>query len=115
MRISDWSSDVCSSDLRFVELAGHRQCAAQVAQAGGLAAAVADCVAQLNCLAVLLGGVGGLPEPAVADPERVDGFGLAIEVAAALELHQRAHQVVIDRAPRVAAEDRKSPRLNSSH
>src|SRR3546814_2748832 len=73
MRISDWSSDVCSSDL-------------------------------FDGLAVLLEGVGGLAEAGVADAERIYRLGLAIGVAAALVEHQRAHEVVIDRALGIAAE-----------
>src|SRR3546814_5786208 len=92
MRISDWSSDVCSSDL------------ALVADAGVDPAAIDD---------VIIGCVSQVGEQTFA-------FGRNIVLASSLP--DSVPAVTIDRqcgssqqAVHFAAQDRKSTRLNSSH
>src|SRR3546814_5718791 len=102
MRISDWSSDVCSSDLERAEAAG-----------GFDAVAIREAV---------IGGDGaggvGLVEEAVGDRP-------AIDAAAAGEDEPAERPIILDEhtgggrgATRVTVcgrADRKSTRLNSSH
>src|SRR3546814_7836044 len=107
MRISDWSSDVCSSDLSEADRADHQQ------QRDTEAAGVGHCLALQTAF--------GLPvEPARAE-ERIAGqqpkagqqaegrepFPPAARIGAAFDgnpLEKRAE-----------GENRKSTRLNSSH
>src|SRR3546814_3146637 len=112
MRISDWSSDVCSSDLRgFAELL--------VGAAVARAEETADSLARFE----EIGGVGGdeadrARKPVAAierrrraaqDLDRLDEAEIDI-VAASRRLRAEAETV-----GNAHAVDRKSTRLNSSH
>src|SRR3546814_1306696 len=105
MRISDWSSDVCSSDLRspstqIIEHSQQRQ-----TQYGEVIAA--DFRKQL-CAHRL--------QPITADATRNRRpFMLKILIEARVGKRPNRQPRVIDRAPDRLAVDRKSTRLNSSH
>src|SRR3546814_2435041 len=97
MRISDWSSDVCSSDLRNRVLAGLDVAADRVAGAG--------------CLAQLFGRHGA---------ERIVERGLDRQLRRVVELlalgREELDAIVVMRVVRGGDDgDRKSTRLNSSH
>src|SRR3546814_7088747 len=104
MRISDWSSDVCSSDLHVVQLvlAG--------LQLGRI----------LFVLVAQLGDVG-VPEQRVVvevhlGVERHDVAGTGHHQR--VDLHQRGVELderLVDRGDELDRRDRKSTRLNSSH
>src|SRR3546814_7255963 len=97
MRMSDWSSDVCSSDLHVAEL--RVKGIVRRAQDG-------DVKGDVGLERIVLAALGGrhTVEP-VADPLKL--FGLS-------ELCRERGRLGLDRdAPLV--EDRKSTRLNSSH
>src|SRR3546814_6409695 len=99
MRISDWSSDVCSSDLRIrLEFLRHHDVIRQVDDAARGVGGVED----------RLGGRGEVVlAQALADihPARSEeGVG-----------HAAADNEMIDLADKVFEQDRKSTRLNSSH
>src|SRR3546814_4692065 len=106
MRISDWSSDVCSSDLKSLAL-GHR--AELLAQASRLAGKDQRReVGELLFHALqhgLVGIVGDLPDrlaaPAIGRPGGGHGGPL---------LPKNSSRIAVLRAS-----DRKSTRLNSSH
>src|SRR3546814_10449580 len=103
MRISDWSSDVCSSDLRTV--AFERQPAAHVgAVAGAVDAQRRRCDPPARVFA-----------PACDAAGEVDVVGRA-ETTGPVEA-QRGLRVELERQALGIAieEDRKSTRLNSSH
>src|SRR3546814_6394854 len=100
MRISDWSSDVCSSDLRTGALAAALLAvAADDHAASDAAAAVAAGVALVIVGAGMddESGAVGIEQPAVALEARTD------------EVQRRAADLV------GFHQDRKSTRLNSSH
>src|SRR3546814_2237240 len=136
MRISDWSSDVCSSDLLDAGVAGDEELAAQllVDLFGDLQAA-----AELHPGVLFLGveakGHGGeelggrdLAYPvvrgAVAHLDGAVGDGIhglegRDDLAAAIDLDRqlsaRGCADVVGQLVRAGAQDRKSTRLNSSH
>src|SRR3546814_9001442 len=111
MRISDWSSDVCSSDLRRACVA-----AAVVAPAG-----LADDVAQLVGEPRRRPHVLGDPHPFVKRrPEQVEAAEILDDAVAglvvvALGLERAEPYVPDDEHPGIILVDRKSTRLNSSH
>src|SRR3546814_721943 len=110
MRISDWSSDVCSSDLVAGGGDGAGGADVEAARGAGLAAARmgADLAAVLHVarLVELADEVGDLEERAL-HRRRVAGIGA--EVAVAL-LRRREQRLAAGEV-----EDRKSTRLNSRH
>src|SRR3546814_8671134 len=127
MRISDWSSDVCSSDLRLVEVAQ----LLQAAEAADTVVAV-DGVAASRRLQVPAGG----EEPVPRRGDNGDAqLGIVAEVLEGLAQEPAGREVdgiglrpverdFQDGAAAVAANDvgvgirhrdRKSTRLNSSH
>src|SRR3546814_3968379 len=105
MRISDWSSDVCSSDLVF-----------QIGLLGG-------------DLSLELDGEGAVVRVVIRRAEEGVEDRVAVEARqappddAAVEVDERRHRAVADEAererrrggPRGSGADRKSTRLNSSH
>src|SRR3546814_5316915 len=101
MRISDWSSDVCSSDLQIaldLQLVGVLLVTDQLIGVEDMARDTVE-VAEIFALDL-------------AKAEDVgDGHGAEIEIGAVGHA-QRSRAVVI---VEVAAIDRKSTRLNSSH
>src|SRR3546814_1988508 len=112
MRISDWSSDVCSSDLRLSQ-------PSIWGRSGGLGLVAEDLVGELlenvlrRGLAVGVGlavvGEAGLLEPGLHHAV-VDDGGIAPGA------HAEAEVVLADQHAHLAGElDRKSTRLNSSH
>src|SRR3546814_6338629 len=135
MRISDWSSDVCSSDLvqdSGRDLEGRVRPAERLAGGGDLRLAQGRAVGGGGALLVggaeADGGAAGDEARAVALLRGGDGAGDGIGVVAvdalgrpaggaeAGELVVGAGKVdaAVDR-DRVVVEDRKSTRLNSSH
>src|SRR3546814_7058214 len=101
MRISDWSSDVCSSDLAAGTVPFYRQ---RFAEAGVDPAA-----------AVTWGSIARLP---ILKRSDLQGAGEAIKTTALPKSHGRRHDIETSgstgRAVRMLG-DRKSTRLNSSH
>src|SRR3546814_5373917 len=96
MRISDWSSDVCSSDL------------------------VARVQAQLQDLGgagLLVGGFSGAPYKLYAVQAASAGLGLPVFIACSIVARGARFLAVALLAHGIArwATDRKSTRLNSSH
>src|SRR3546814_7044348 len=120
MRISDWSSDVCSSDLRGPAAARrrHRDFSAPVPRPGG-AAAVRRQLRRHRLRRAAGGILRELPmtrRPALfivaCASLAVVWSGLAAPLAAGpFSAHMVAHVTVVA----LAAPDRKSTRLNSSH
>src|SRR3546814_6382712 len=113
MRISDWSSDVCSSDLQDLIVAGRALVLAQVVGVGlGIAfGAVGNRhgVARDGVVAAARpdGVVAGVGSPVV---RLVVGLGRGPTVLNRRDGHGVAGDLVVAVAP-----DRKSTRLNSSH
>src|SRR3546814_2192278 len=109
MRISDWSSDVCSSDLRTVMAAG-------LAGAGVLAM---PGILRAQDRSLKVGVYGGYFQSSFDEhifPEFTKASGIAVESVA--EPTGEAWLVQLEQAARAGeapAEDRKSTRLNSSH
>src|SRR3546814_10845719 len=101
MRISDWSSDVCSSDLEFPERDADRPRLA-VAQD-----------AQLDSGTRGLGADEGRQVAGLADVDAVDRPDHVADPQACL-LPRAARSNVVDECS-VGVGDRKSTRLNSSH
>src|SRR3546814_5747256 len=104
MRISDWSSDVCSSDLRELVLAAGL---AHHARAGAVAA-------------VGRAEAGGEEEDAVRVAMHQAGrLGVVVLAQGIVSLAGRTQVLLADRdvraAQRLLGVDRKSTRLNSSH
>src|SRR3546814_7615990 len=99
MRISDWSSDVCSSDLRRHKQAVGARVGAElhvpVERAGQIAAAKAPLPLRRR----------GLEAPAIKAPLLRSGRGLEAPAIQSPSPAQRERE----------ARDRKSTRLNSSH
>src|SRR3546814_9925017 len=108
MRISDWSSDVCSSDLTFAAVG------AETIGGGGqrFEAAVGMRIEQraqdLRFPGLLRGGVGGLEQVVDRGVRRAHGY-----VAGAGEDRGRVDPRQVDDV--LVLRDRKSTRLNSSH
>src|SRR3546814_1780374 len=117
MRISDWSSDVCSSDLR-------NRCAAVARRFAGAVEVVFDAgiaESEGKPIAILVEGEvlqGPRPPGTVAGGQAADtgvgrrGLGVHLVEHAACETEPGAHRRIADRNRK---EDRKSTRLNSSH
>src|SRR3546814_2822942 len=106
MRISDWSSDVCSSDLRHqgqVERAHRAEPESDVAQVVRRVAPRTDAGHEAAVLLQVLGGVVG------------------VEHDAGVEVGEEDDQRRVERQEQrlalaeVDVQDRKSTRLNSSH
>src|SRR3546814_7720315 len=113
MRISDWSSDVCSSDLRFIgEVEGHHAEDIDAALSG----------IHLPRFSLTLSGVGDF-----GNGRRLRSVWVGVEPSEMLERLQAKVEQAVQRAgqppekrkfkPHVtlARLDRKSTRLNSSH
>src|SRR3546814_8792813 len=118
MRISDWSSDVCSSDLSFFTFA-HRNVvqavAAGLADGGAVDGYVWDTIiAQFPAWASGAHKVWQSPEygfpPLVVRKDMATPTFEALN-AALLQMHERTDgQLILERLA-----DRKSTRLNTSH
>src|SRR3546814_3661824 len=113
MRISDWSSDVCSSDLGVADGAQHaRMFTAQIAQQGGL---VAGNVRHRDIIQIAVG--------ASEDRGRLFFKRHRRELSLLQQFRQArtAIEQLLGRSVEVRADlcesrqDRKSTRLNSSH
>src|SRR3546814_4033802 len=105
MRISDWSSDVCSSDLRIAVAVNARL----------------DIVLDLR-LQIGTEDIEGefgnrLPRDAAVDAIFVDAAQVAIQVAIGHRIIGRGQAIVVlgEPARHLRLQDRKSTRLNSSH
>src|SRR3546814_2901652 len=99
MRISDWSSDVCSSDLPAADLATQRKVPTRLIWISRLNASAGKCLIEpssFDRLAVFI----ALPVP--AQHTRIDSCPFAARALA-------------KPASTDSSEDRKSTRLNSSH
>src|SRR3546814_7294351 len=115
MRISDWSSDVCSSDLFGERAAG--QLLAVLVESDGPGAAWDGCQQQRALL--LLQGLRR-QGPAFLDfrhlnrPAQAPGVEI-IEIVSGAGLHAADGQQGYSHSSTRASSDRKSTRLNSSH
>src|SRR3546814_1550372 len=114
MRISDWSSDVCSSDLMADRPFGHADEAALVVAAFDAGVKAPEVVGVLEAgdglgTGYVMRRVMGEVSPAtvLADPPPSLLADLGRELA-------RIHAVPLEKVP-AAIPDRKSTRLNSSH
>src|SRR3546814_9216225 len=111
MRISDWSSDVCSSDLSLCPAAGWR-CAVETARAVGAVAGSSRC-------AVVWAGVRSAQvAPGQHLCRRLSGDERGLPDAQRLDARARQSRAGLRVDPRRLARyriDRKSTRLNSSH
>src|SRR3546814_2291501 len=116
MRISDWSSDVCSSDLRFIGR-GHDQ-RDPVALAGELSGTVGTVLDPIFSLRrrvrIAPGATVVLQLWTVAAGTREETLALADRFRDAGPF-ARASERTLPRSPETLAGARKSPRLNSSH
>src|SRR3546814_5996808 len=114
MRISDWSSDVCSSDLLLAYRNGADQAVDQLSDR--LASTPADSVQGGTCLVVdgTCGEHGGASEEAseLADVRVVSGAGEDLHADGVADRHVAGEESVHLVTGR---RDRKSKRLNSSH
>src|SRR3546814_2526082 len=107
MRISDWSSDVCSSDLRNhadVDRGGAGRTRHAPLPVDQREAAIGAEIAQID------GRDAGIPSPDIA-AEVLVGAERRIE----FERLDRTDTAQVDRLLHVGNTDRKSTRLNSSH
>src|SRR3546814_6308811 len=124
MRISDWSSDVCSSDLVFGgglirSIGGASGGERGAAAAGGLGVRVAD--HELRAAEVL--GVVDLRAAEVLQRQRIaqQGDAIALDRQVVLGLGLVEGEAVLEAGTATAGDvhpqlqDRKSTRLNSSH
>src|SRR3546814_6655388 len=117
MRISDWSSDVCSSDLLGVglahddvEIVGDHQDTAAEALADAVDQLVErDLAGEVDTLHRLVEHQQGRPPDLRAGQQR------ALELAAGELLHRRRREMADADLGERPLEDRKSTRLNSSH
>src|SRR3546814_7124457 len=141
MRISDWSSDVCSSDLVRAEEDGHDVlagedglvtdaaadialldgCRERRADVGGVDAAVLEGGGHVRVGQRRLLHVGDRQAALLQDQVAVVGRGAAVVAgegdAQALEVGDVLHGAVVEQlgADEEPGGDRKSTRLNSSH
>src|SRR3546814_8068967 len=112
MRISDWSSDVCSSDLPFTPVPGPRLLLRDAALAPALIAGIEAVVDQH--------GLSSAHASFVA-PDQVPLFeaaGWLIRQGTQFHWRNRGYRCFDDFLGQLASrkrKDRKSPRLNSSH
>src|SRR3546814_5682176 len=104
MRISDWSSDVCSSDLEIGDVAHHEHFArSAVEDHGGVDAAVGTgdhhhlgrlALVGENVETGALGGIGALAEPAVAGDKIIDAIHRSEEHTSELQSLMRISYAV---------------------
>src|SRR3546814_3878826 len=101
MRISDWSSDVCSSDLSWLHANNHSEI---------------DLVARIETLddegAFRLADLENREREDATDLERARNYRHAVEAYYNGVRTQMAERLAI---PKQNLQDRKSTRLNSSH
>src|SRR3546814_10027350 len=115
MRISDWSSDVCSSDLLAHPLLAHAERFAELLQGRAVVAEAAGADDGLLALAQL---EQGLLDPFVARQAVVEGDHQILRAEALVgQLVLPLGLAVLSDAgvQRLVGQDRKSTRLNSSH
>src|SRR3546814_1573638 len=124
MRISDWSSDVCSSDLSLLQLWRREPAGAASERPGGIDRhRLRDEFGVAGVLPVIIGA----PEFGVFDIiaaealERRSVGGPAVRDPAIVAIGHRLNRVgrgigaLAEQALEIGADDRKSTRLNSSH
>src|SRR3546814_9286862 len=122
MRISDWSSDVCSSDLARFAIARdeHEAAAIELLAEGAAEFVIGQITAARNTVAALE------QQPVIVAPHdhvdharnrvrAVDRRGAVLEHFHALHRLERERIEIDGAARRVGEQDRKSTRLNSSH
>src|SRR3546814_7892929 len=116
MRISDWSSDVCSSDLREREADVAEREAATLADLGFEVSRAGPQSLLLRSVPALLahGDTEALLRDVLADL-REHGESLRIRAARDALLSTIACHGAIRANSRLPTQDRKRPRLNSSH
>src|SRR3546814_2702478 len=108
MRISDWSSDVCSSDLQFPHAVAKQDLRVDH---GDVTIECAEHTASLQTEAVLLDQPRNRVE-ALRMPRHQQQGGIGV---AAQQFAMRRQQQLILAFMCTRGEDRKSTRLNSSH
>src|SRR3546814_1846578 len=105
MRISDWSSDVCSSDLDAPAVGGQRRCQRGV-----------DAVARDRGAAGLEDGGEAVERAVRRPPVARDRRDPAVMLDDIKNVARREAGLFVDALePRRTERDRKSTRLNSSH
>src|SRR3546814_9368641 len=105
MRISDWSSDVCSSDLK------------ELFQAKWPQRGVTDSVMKSMSAREAKNAFGLMIDTARAEPVRIEKHGRGVVVVVSVEEYERLcaqKERTDETAAGVGGEDRKSTRLNSS-
>src|SRR3546814_5960450 len=109
MRISDWSSDVCSSDLALVRIgAVERRLPARGLGPGAVKVAIRP-----EAIRIARNGSGGILE---ADVVKATYLGSHMEYTLTTPLGDLfAVDSDVDHPAHVGERDRKSTRLNSSH
>src|SRR3546814_1237414 len=126
MRISDWSSDVCSSDLNYLyELPGFNVSIAAELDGAVVAGVVLDVVRNELFAATLGGGATRDGEPiSTSDADQLAASLIATGFSYEADRRRAQAEVLVNVLPEVrdirrfgaaAVEDRKSTRLNSSH
>src|SRR3546814_10727760 len=111
MRISDWSSDVCSSDLRAsgLELGPVAQGSAIVLRIGGRALGLRQAVDDDDRGATQVDGV------TLEEAERAVVHAPALHPDLVEAGHVAVHRLPLAATGESGRRDRKSTRLNSSH
>src|SRR3546814_3756125 len=109
MRISDWSSDVCSSDLRHL--------VAQISELSHLDGCAERAGTQLEPEALI--GIAGIGLDKADDGEihksKADGVHIRNAQQASITQAHRLQNIQFGLQRQSAERDRKSTRLNSSH
>src|SRR3546814_10843187 len=119
MRISDWSSDVCSSDLLYAqaEVLNVRRRAEKEAADARTYAATGFARDILSVSDNLMRGLAAIPDDLRSD-DKIKGLVAGLE-ATARELdavfHRHRISQIVALVEKLAPIDRKSIRLNSSH
>src|SRR3546814_5595250 len=118
MRISDWSSDVCSSDLRQVRI----DCDVIQADGGTRTAAITGSYVALHLAFQHLQKIGAIAELPFTDQVAAVSCGIYngsevpdLDYAEDSTAAADANFVLTARGGVVEVQDRKSTRLNSSH
>src|SRR3546814_7673197 len=117
MRISDWSSDVCSSDLQVQGVALRRvdPPAAVIDEFKAVSAAQQSAQSDINQAHTYAEQISARAQGEAAQFDKVyEQYKLAPEVTRR-RMYYETMEHVLAKAHKTVVEDRKSTRLNSSH